>query len=267
MKIGLFGAGNMGGALLEAIIKTGKHTVSVFDPSESARARFAGRDNVTFTLSAGEASKDRDLLIMAVKPGIVPGLIRAIAPEILDTRTVLLSVAAGVRTSVYAEVLGEKFPIVRAMPNLPALAGEGYTGLFYKNAERIPDAVKAAVAGIFNEVGETSEFTSEEYIDRLIPVTSSSPAYICMLIEAMADAAVKEGIPRVHAYEMAAQSVLGSALMVLSTGTHPAALKDAVCSPGGTTIEAVEELERKGFRAAIMDAMKVCAEKSREMSR
>jgi pyrroline-5-carboxylate reductase len=88
-----------------------------------------------------------------------------------------------------------------------------------------------------------------------------------MLIEAMADAGVREGLPRVYAYEMAAQSVLGSALMVLSSGTHPAALKDAVCSPGGTTIEAVEELERKGFRAAIMDAMKVCAEKSREMSK
>ena len=83
----------------------------------------------------------------------------------------------------------------------------------------------------------------------------------------MADAAVKEGLPRVYAYEMAAQSVLGSALMVLSSGTHPAALKDAVCSPGGTTIEAVEELERKGFRAAIMDAMEACARKSRDMSK
>ena len=261
MKIGLFGAGNMGGALLEAIIKTGKHTVSVFDPSESARARFAGRDNVTFTLSAGDASKDRDLLIMAVKPGIVPGLIRAIAPEILDTRTVLLSVAAGVRTSVYAEVLGEKFPIVRAMPNLPALAGEGYTGLFYKNAERIPDAVKAAVAGIFNEVGETSEFTSEEYIDRLIPVTSSSPAFICMLIEAMADGAVRLGFTRTEAYRMCEQAVLGTAAYLKETGMHPAELKDRVCSPAGTTIEAVAALEEKGFRAAILDAMEKCLSK------
>ena len=101
----------------------------------------------------------------------------------------------------------------------------------------------------------------------VVALSGSSPAYVYMMIEAMADAAVREGIPRVHAYEMAAQSVLGSALMVMSTGTHPAALKDAVCSPGGTTIEAVAELERKGFRAAIMDAMKVCADKSREMSK
>ena len=173
----------------------------------------------------------------------------------------LLSVAAGVRTSVYAEVLGEKFPIVRAMPNLPALAGEGYTGLFYKNAERIPDAVKAAVAGIFNEVGETSEFTSEEYIDRLIPVTSSSPAYICMLIEAMADGAVRLGFTRAEAYRMCEQAVLGTAAYLKETGMHPAELKDRVCSPAGTTIEAVAALEEKGFRAAILDAMDKCLSK------
>ena len=107
----------------------------------------------------------------------------------------------------------------------------------------------------------------ERLFDGVVAVSGSSPAYVYMMIEAMADAAVKEGIPRVYAYEMAAQSVLGSALMVLSSGTHPAALKDAVCSPGGTTIEAVEALERKGFRAAIMDAMEACAAKSREMAK
>ena len=107
----------------------------------------------------------------------------------------------------------------------------------------------------------------ERLFDGVVAVSGSSPAYVYMMIEAMADAAVREGIPRVYAYEMAAQSVLGSALMVLSSGTHPAALKDAVCSPGGTTIEAVEELEKHGFRASIMEAMKACADKSREMSK
>ena len=121
------------------------------------------------------------------------------------------------------------------------------------------------VTGIFDAIGKT-KILPERLFDGVVALSGSSPAYVYILIEAMADAAVREGIPRVHAYEMAAQSVLGSALMVLSTGTHPAALKDAVCSPGGTTIEAVEELERKGFRAAIMDAMKMCASKSREMS-
>jgi pyrroline-5-carboxylate reductase len=119
--------------------------------------------------------------------------------------------------------------------------------------------------GIFDSVGKT-RILPERLFDGVVAVSGSSPAYVYMMIEAMADAAVKEGLPRVYAYEMAAQSVLGSALMVLSSGTHPAALKDAVCSPGGTTIEAVKELERKGFRAAIMDAMEACARKSREMS-
>ena len=107
----------------------------------------------------------------------------------------------------------------------------------------------------------------ERLFDGVIAISGSSPAYVYMMIEAMADAGVREDLPRTYAYEMAAQSVLGSALMVLSSGTHPAALKDAVCSPGGTTIEAVAALERSGFRAAILNAMEACAEKSREMSK
>ena len=261
MNIGLFGAGNMGGALLEAILKGGKHTVAVFDPSEAARARFAGRENVSFTLSSSGAAEDKDLIIVAVKPNIVPGLVSSIAPVIKDSGAVLLSVAAGVRTSVYADALGERFPVVRAMPNLPALAGEGYTGLYYKNVDRIPDAVKSAIAAIFGEVGETAEFTAEEFVDRLIPVTSSSPAYICMLIEAMADGAVRLGFKRAEAYRMCEQAVLGTAAYLKETGMHPAELKDRVCSPAGTTIEAVAALEEKGFRAAILDAMDKCLAK------
>ena len=124
----------------------------------------------------------------------------------------------------------------------------------------------AFAQGVFDALGRTVVL-AEKLFDGVIAISGSSPAYVYMMIEAMGDAGVKEGLPRAIAYQMAAQSVLGSALMVLSSGSHPAALKDAVCSPAGTTIEAVEELERKGFRAAVMDAMKVCAEKSRQMSK
>ena len=120
--------------------------------------------------------------------------------------------------------------------------------------------------GIFDAIGKT-RVLPERLFDGVIAISGSSPAYVYMMIEAMADAGVREGLPRTYAYEMAAQSVLGSALMVLSSGTHPAALKDAVCSPSGTTIEAVAALEKCGFRNAILEAMRVCAEKSREMSR
>ena len=154
-------------------------------------------------------------------------------------------------------------PIVRVMPNTPALVGEGMTAICDDTTFSQEDFDFAK--GIFDSVGKT-KILPERQFDGVVAVSGSSPAYVYMMIEAIADAAVKQGIPRVYAYEMAAQSVLGSALMVLSSGTHPAALKDAVCSPGGTTIEAVEELERKGFRAAIMDAMDACARKSREMS-
>ena len=261
MKIGLFGAGNMGGALLEAIIKTGKHSVAVFDPSEAAKKHFEGRAGVSFTLSSEEAAAGRDLIIIAVKPAIVPGLINTVAPVIRDSQAVLLSVAAGVKTAVYTDVLGDRFQIVRAMPNLPALAGEGYTGLYYKNAEFIPNDTKSAITEIFSEVGETAEFAAEDYIDKLIPVTSSSPAYICMLIEAMADGAVRLGFTRSEAYRMCEQAVLGTAAYLKETGMHPAELKDRVCSPAGTTIEAVAALEEKGFRAAILDAMEKCLSK------
>ena len=153
---------------------------------------------------------------------------------------------------------------MRVMPNTPALVGEGMTALCESSTFSREDFDFAK--GIFDSIGKT-KILPERLFDGVVAISGSSPAYVYMMIEAMADAGVKEGLPRRDAYEMAAQSVLGSALMVLSSGTHPAALKDAVCSPGGTTIEAVEELERKGFRAAIMDAMGICAEKSRNMSR
>ena len=122
----------------------------------------------------------------------------------------------------------------------------------------------AFAKGIFESVGRTVTLP-ERLFDGVIAISGSSPAYVFVMIEAMADAGVKEGLPRSYAYEMAAQAVLGAALMVLTSSTHPAALKDAVCSPGGTTIEAVEALEEYGFRNAIMKAMDICAEKSRKM--
>ena len=177
----------------------------------------------------------------------------------------VLSIAAGWTVSMLERALhGTTATYLRVMPNTPALVGEGMTAICDDTTFSDEDFNYAK--GIFDSVGKT-KVLPERLFDGVVAVSGSSPAYVYMMIEAMADAAVREGIPRVYAYEMAAQSVLGSALMVLSSGTHPAALKDAVCSPGGTTIEAVEELEKHGFRAAVMNAMEACARKSREMSK
>ena len=148
------------------------------------------------------------------------------------------------------------------MPNVPALVGESCTGVCL-NSNITAEDEKIAME-IMNSFGKASVIP-ERIMDAVIAVSGSSPAYVFVFIEAMADAAVQAGMPRKQAYEFAAQSVLGSAKMVLETGKHPAELKDMVCSPGGTTIEAVKVLEEKGFRAAVIDAMEACAEKSRNM--
>ena len=150
--------------------------------------------------------------------------------------------------------------IIRVMPNTPAQVGEGMTVIAQPDKE-VSQEELLQVESIFNAVGKT-EIMPENMINVVTGVSGSSPAYVFMLIEAMADAGVVGGSPREKAYNLAAQAVLGSAKMVLETGKHPAELKDMVCSPKGTTIEAVAELEKRGFRSAIIEAIKKCNEKA-----
>ena len=265
--IGMIGTGNMGSAILRGIVeaeyvKAGQ--IVVFDTSSRRMKEL--EEDIPGINAAGdciEVAEKSDLIILAIKPIYVKDVIDEIR-HVLNGKAVL-SIAAGWTVSMLEEALyGTSATYLRVMPNTPALVGEGMTAICDNTTFSKEDFQYAK--GIFDSVGKT-KVLPERLFDGVVAVSGSSPAYVYMLIEAMADAAVREGIPRVYAYEMAAQSVLGSALMVLSSGTHPAALKDAVCSPGGTTIEAVEELERHGFRAAVMDAMEACARKSRDMSR
>lgn len=265
--IGMIGTGNMGSAILRGIVeadyvKAGQ--ICAYDTS-SKRIRELEEDipGINCARDCIEVAEQSDLIILAVKPIYVQGVLDEIRPA-LDGKSVL-SIAAGWTVSMLKKALyGSTATYLRVMPNTPALVGEGMTAICDDTTFSKEDFDYAK--GIFDSVGKT-RILPERLFDGVVAVSGSSPAYVYMMIEAMADAAVKEGLPRVYAYEMAAQSVLGSALMVLSSGTHPAALKDAVCSPGGTTIEAVEMLERKGFRSAVMDAMEACARKSREMSK
>ena len=152
--------------------------------------------------------------------------------------------------------------LVRTMPNTPAMVGEGMMGIC--PAATVTEEELQAVCELCSGFSRT-EIVTENLMDVVVSVSGSAPAYVFMFIEAMADAAVADGMPRKSAYKFAAQAVLGSAKMVLETGMHPGELKDMVCSPGGTTIEAVRVLEEKGMRSAVIEAMKACTKKSRDM--
>ena len=266
-KIGMIGVGNMGSAILRGIVEAGyvkADQLIVFDVSKR-KMREISEDiqGIQTARDCSEVAEEADLIILAVKPLYMQDVIDEISQVI--RRKAILSIAAGWTVRMLERALRDTGATwMRVMPNTPAMVGEGMTAICEDTSFSQEDFDFAK--GIFDAIGKT-RVLPERLFDGVIAISGSSPAYVYMMIEAMADAGVREGLPRTYAYEMAAQSILGSALMVLSSGTHPAALKDAVCSPSGTTIEAVAALEKNGFRNAIMEAMKVCAEKSREMSR
>lgn len=257
----------MGSAIIRGVVADGfvkAAQVVIYDTSRKRMEELAGEMSGLQTASSGlELAHRCDMIVLAVKPHLLQGVLDEIRPALYGKG--IISIAAGWTVSMLAEALeGTGATYLRVMPNTPAMIGEGMTALCDDSNFSKEDF--AFAKGIFDAVGRTV-ILPERLFDGVIAISGSSPAYVFMMIEAMADGGVKEGLPRACAYEMAAQAVLGAALLVLSSGTHPAALKDAVCSPGGTTIEAVEELERKGFRAAIMGAMATCAQKSRDMSK
>lgn len=263
MVVGFIGLGNMATAMIGGMLQ--KKLVLSNDIIGSARtvetmARcekeygIRTADNVTVAESA-------DLLFLAVKPVYFPEVIAQIKDKVRE-ETVVISIAAG-KTMEYIEGLfGRKLKLVRCMPNTPALVSEGCTAVV--QGELVSEEEMDKVKKLLSTFGTVSE-VPEKMMDVVVGISGSSPAYVFMFIEAMADEAVLAGMPRKQAYQMAAQAVLGSAKMVLETGKHPGELKDMVCSPGGTTIEAVKVLEEKGFRAAVMDAMDACINKSKSL--
>ncbi len=200
-----------------------------------------------------------DYIVLAVKPFILSKVLEEIKDKNIEDK-VFISIAAGISVAEIKSILGADAKVVRVMPNTPAQVGEGMTVVAKPDSAVSEDELENVVK-IFDAVGKT-EIMAESMINVVTGVSGSSPAYVYMMIEAMGDAGVTGGIPRDTAYKLAAQAVLGSAKMVLDTGKHPAELKDMVCSPKGTTIEAVAELEKRGFRSAIIEAIKKCNEKA-----
>ena len=230
------------------------------DILEAGREKVHSLYGICVTDDNREAAK-AEIVVLSVKPQYYEQTIAQIRDEITDEQ-VIVTLAPGKTLEWLQGQFGKDVKIVRTMPNTPAMVGAGMTAAC-ANALVTKEELEKVLT-ILRSFGEV-EVVSEHLIDAVVSASGSSPAYVFMMIEAMADAAVADGMPRPQAYKFAAQAVMGSAKMVLETGKHPGELKDMVCSPAGTTIEAVQVLEERGFRSAIIEAMRVCAEKSRNM--
>ena len=262
MKIGFIGAGNMGSAIIGGIVKNSiSDNIIVYDKNKEGLVKLSDKFGINIAKDNIEVVKESDILFLAIKPNILYDVIDEIKDDV-NEETVIVSIVAGQSIEKIENAFGKNIKLIRVMPNTPALVGEGMSALC-KNSN-VSDEDMEAVLNIFKGIGVAEE-VSEYMMDAVTAVSGSSPAYVFMFIEAMADAAVMGGMPREKAYTFATQAVLGAAKMVLETRKHPGELKDMVCSPGGTTIEAVKVLEKEGFRSSVIEAMRACIDKSKSL--
>ena len=259
-KLGFIGAGNMGYAMLKGASNVMKKEELTYTDVNIARLEeVKAETGISYMNSNVELVKAVKYVVLAVKPQFLDGVLEEIK-DVITVEHVVICIAPGISISHYKKFFGEDKKIVRAMPNTPALVNEGMSGVCFSK-DAFSEEEKNVVMQFFNSFGKC-EIVDESLMDAVVCASGSSPAYVYMFIEALADSAVKYGIPRDKAYVFAAQTVLGSAKMVLETQEHPGKLKDMVCSPGGTTIAAVGALEEYGFRNAIIKAADACYEKS-----
>lgn len=262
--VGFLGAGQMASALATAWSKAGLIDPSksvAADPVPAAREKFTVVTGIRSTASNLEVVESCDTIVLAVKPQVMAA-VTAEANSKLASRHLVVSIAAGVTLQSLGRMLGENVRAIRVMPNTPCLVGAGASG--YAAGPRASAADVALVGTLFGAVGRAFAL-SEHLLDAVTGLSGSGPAFVYIMIEALADGGVKVGLPRDVALALAAQTVLGSAKMVLETGQHPGALKDAVASPGGTTIAGLHELERGGLRAALMNAVEAASSRAREL--
>ena len=265
MKLGFIGCGNMANAIMGGVIGSGlmpPDEIIGSDPLEAGRDRASREHGICVTASNLEVVEKADILLFAIKPQYYDGMIAEIRDAVRPDQ-LIISIAAGRTLDYLNQAFGNKpVKIVRLMPNTPAMVNAGMTAAApnaYVTEEELARALE--ICASFGKV----EVVPETLFDVVTGVSGSGPAYVFMFIEAMADAAVEGGMPRAQAYKFAAQTVLGSAKMVLETGKHPGELKDMVTSPAGTTIAAVRVLEEKGLRSAVIEGTRACTLRSAEM--
>lgn len=264
MRLGFIGCGNMATAMIKGILDSKKVCAEeVIASAKSAGTKIKIEQELGICLAKDNTDvvKNADVVFLAVKPIFYEEVICEVRDSVREDQ-LIVTIAPGKTLKWLRDMFGKDVKIIRSMPNTPAMVKEGMLGLC-KN-ELVTAEEMEMVCDICASFGKAEE-VPERLMDVVVGVSGSSPAYVFMFIEALADAAVADGMPRAQAYKFAAQSVMGSAKMVLETGMHPGALKDMVCSPGGTTIEAVRVLEEKGMRSAVFEAAKACVKKAGEM--
>ena len=262
-QFGFIGMGNMGYAILKGLLKTVEPDQLIFSArNKEHMERVSAETGVSYAKDNVSCAKESTCLILAVKPQQFDPVIGEIR-DVVTENQIIISIAPGISIANLQERFGKACRIVRAMPNTPALVGEGMTGVCYDEA-LFTQEEKELLHTLFTSFGKM-ELVEERLMDVVGSASGCSPAYVYMFIEALADGCVKNGLPRQMAYRMAAQAVLGSAKMVLETGKHPGELKDMVCSPGGTTIEGVAALEEGGFRSSIIKACDANYEKNKRL--
>lgn len=263
MRIGFIGLGNMAGAMIGGLIKSGvkKSDIIGYDVSEGARSFRNTENGIDIAENNCDVARKADYIVLAVKPQFLDPVLEEINST-LDESKVIISIVAGKSLVYLSKKLTNTAKIVRCMPNTAALVGAAITAMTPSCAVTKEELDTAK--SIIESFGK-ADVVNEQLMDAVTGVSGSAPAYVFMFIEAMADAAVLEGMPRSQALDFAANAVYGSAKLMIDTGKHPGELKDMVCSPAGTTIDAVHVLEKNGFRGAVMDAVIAAAEKSKKL--
>lgn len=265
-RIGFLGAGRMATALARGLLASGfaeREQIVASDPDAAARANFEEEVGVAPTASNLAVAAGAEVLILAVKPQSMASLCDELRPA-LQASHLVVSIAAGITLDWLSRSLGSTARVVRVMPNTPCLVGRGASGFSVGGTATTADA--QFVQDLLETVGVAVQ-VPEPLLDAVTGLSGSGPAYAFQIIEALSDGGVRAGLPRDTATRLAAQTLLGAAEMVLTTGRHPAALKDAVASPGGTTIAGLHELERGGVRAALMNAVLAATLRSQELGR
>jgi pyrroline-5-carboxylate reductase len=264
LTVGFIGCGKMATALAQGFIRANLVAPAQLigsDVSEASRANFSRVTGAVTTAHNREVLQAAEVVMLSVKPDQVPGVISEIRDAITPAH-LLLSIAAGVTLARLEQALPEGTRIVRVMPNTPALVGASATAYAPGRAARTEDC--QLVHRLFVAVGIADQ-VKEPLLDAVTGLSGSGPAYVFLVLEALSDGGVAAGLPREVATRLAAQTLFGSAQMVLETGQHPAALREMVTSPGGTTIEGLHELEKAGVRAALISAVRSAADKSRRL--
>ncbi len=264
LRIGFIGAGKMATALARGWTRAGictPDTILASDVYPAAREHFTLETGALTADSNVSIARFADVLVLAVKPQQFRPVLQELASVDLD-KCLIVSIAAGIPLATMVSVLGENRRLVRVMPNTPCLVGESASAFCLGGSATDADA--GLIQKLLTAVGLAVRL-AEPLLDAVTGLSGSGPAFVCLMIEALADGGVKAGLPRDVAQKLAAQTLLGTARMVLETGLHPGALKDAVASPAGTTIAGLHELERAGVRGALINAVEAAARRSKEL--